>query len=153
MGRIPDKLCARRHAETGKAGRHQKIGGHTLKKHVAKTDEELLARLAQRHDARAATSFYSVEQAGNVISAALQAHRFNILRWANTRSIEKPLEITWDADTEVGYGFRRGNQIKKNSSLVNLTQTYFGQDRESFGETIEEVVKRYCDNGENATRW
>ncbi|ARJ44288.1 hypothetical protein B1H58_13260 [Pantoea alhagi] len=36
---------------------------------------------------------------------------------------------------------------------MSLTQTYFGQDRDLFGETIEEVVQSYCDNGENATRW
>ncbi|GLR10898.1 hypothetical protein GCM10007905_36180 [Mixta theicola] len=40
-----------------------RIGGHTLKKHIAKTDEDLLARLAQSRDARSATSFHSVEQA------------------------------------------------------------------------------------------
>lgn len=42
---------------------------------------------------------------------------------------------------------------RKNASLITLTQTYFGQDRDIFGETIEEVVQSYCDNGENATRW
>ncbi|GLR10900.1 hypothetical protein COO59_20430 [Mixta theicola] len=36
---------------------------------------------------------------------------------------------------------------------MTLTQTYFGQDRDIFGETIEEVVDSYCENGENATRW
>lgn len=42
---------------------------------------------------------------------------------------------------------------KKYSSLISLTQTYFGQDRDIFGETIEEVVESYCENGENAARW
>ena len=34
----------------------RKIGGHTLKKHIAKTDEERLARLAQSRNAHSATS-------------------------------------------------------------------------------------------------
>lgn len=42
---------------------------------------------------------------------------------------------------------------RKNASLITLTQTYFGQDRDIIGETIEEVVKSYRENGENATRW
>ncbi|MDU4289589.1 contact-dependent growth inhibition system immunity protein [Mixta calida] len=36
---------------------------------------------------------------------------------------------------------------RKNASLITLTQTYFGQDRDIFGETIEEVVKSYRENG------
>lgn len=42
---------------------------------------------------------------------------------------------------------------RKYSSLITLTQTYFGQDRDEFGETIEEVVESYCDNGKDATIW
>ncbi|ARJ42897.1 hypothetical protein B1H58_13265 [Pantoea alhagi] len=97
-----------------------RIGGHTLKKHISKTDEELLARLAQSRDTRAATSFYSVEQAEKAISAALRANRFKILHWANTGKIEKTLDITWNAGTTVGYGFRQGSQIKCTISHVRI---------------------------------
>lgn len=97
-----------------------RIGGHTLKKHIAKTDELLLARLAQSANIRSATSFYSVEEAEKFISAALRANRLNILRWANTGRIERPLELTWNAGTKVGYGFRQGSQIKHSVTHVRI---------------------------------
>lgn len=108
----------------------KKIGGHTIRKHVAKTDEELLARLAHSRDARSATSFHSVEQAEKFVSAALRANRIKIIRWANTGRIEKPLEITWDAGTTVGYGFRKGSQVKWAVSRVRVVlkgQEYLGK--------------------------
>lgn len=42
---------------------------------------------------------------------------------------------------------------RKYSSLITLTQTYFGQDFDEFGETIEEIVGSYCDNGKDAKMW
>ncbi|ARJ43161.1 hypothetical protein B1H58_14735 [Pantoea alhagi] len=90
----------------------KKIGGHTIRKHVAKTDEELLARLAQSPGLKAATTFESLQQAEKVITAALRANRFKIIRWANTTRGDNTLEIFWDAGTKVGYGFRQGSKIK-----------------------------------------
>ncbi|MDU4093342.1 MAG: contact-dependent growth inhibition system immunity protein [Pantoea sp.] len=42
---------------------------------------------------------------------------------------------------------------RRYSSLISLTQTYFGQDHDEFGKSIEEIVESYCDNGKNATIW
>lgn len=120
-------------AGTLKLAEHEgvkKIGGHTIRKHIAKTDEELLARLAHSRDARSATSFHSVEQAEKFVSAALRANRIKIIRWSNTGRIEKPLEITWDAGTTVGYRFRKGSQVKWAVSRVRVVlkgQEYLGK--------------------------
>ncbi|WP_418304155.1 RNase A-like domain-containing protein [Pantoea alhagi] len=83
-----------------------------MRKHVAKTDEELLARLAQSPDLKAATIFESLQQAEKFISAGLRANRFKIIRWANFGTNKKDLVIIWDAGTKVGYGFRQGSKIK-----------------------------------------
>ncbi|GLR10894.1 RNase A-like domain-containing protein [Mixta theicola] len=102
-------------AGTLKLAEHEgvkKIGGHTIKKHVAITDEKLLARLAQSPGLPAATSFYSLEQAERFISAGLRAKRLEIIRWANTARSKEALAITWYAGTKIGYGFRQGSKIK-----------------------------------------
>ncbi|ARJ43159.1 hypothetical protein B1H58_14720 [Pantoea alhagi] len=108
-----------------------RIGGHTLKKHIAKTDEELLARLAQSTGLDAATSFESVQQAEKVITAALRANRFKIIRWANSvRGEQEALVITWNAGTKVGYGFRRGSKIKwpvNHVRVVLVCKEYLGK--------------------------
>ncbi|GLR10552.1 hypothetical protein COO59_19390 [Mixta theicola] len=110
-------------AGTLKLAEHEgirKIGGHTLKKHIAKTDEELLARLAQSPGLDAATSFSSVQQAERYISAGLRANRLKIIHWANTALGEKALEFTWNAGTKVGYGFRQGSQSRWTVSHVRI---------------------------------
>lgn len=110
-------------AGTLKLAEHEgikKIGGHTLKKHIAISDEELLARLARSQDLDAATSFYNVQQAEKFISAGLRAKRLEIIRWANTARGEKALELTWDAGTTVGYGIRQGSRIRQPVSHVRI---------------------------------
>lgn len=100
------------------------IGGHTLKKHIAKTDEELLARLAQSPGLPAATSFENVQQAEKYISAGLRAKRLEIVRWANTARRKEALVITWHAGTKVGYGFRQGSKIKWPVNHVRIVLVY-----------------------------
>lgn len=98
----------------------KKIGGHTIRKHVAKTDEERLARLAQNPNLKAATSFESLQHAEKFITAALRANRFKIIRWANTQRSREALAITWHAGTKTGYGFRQGSQIKWPATHVRI---------------------------------
>ena len=120
-------------AGTLKLAEHEgirKIGGHTLKKHVAKTDEELLARLAQTPGLKTVTSFESVQQAEKFISRALRSHRLKIIRWANIGTGKKDLVIIWDAGTKVGYGFRQGSKIKSPVNHVKIVlklQEYRGK--------------------------
>lgn len=110
-------------AGTLKLAEHEgikKIGGHTIRKHVAISDEALLARLRQSPGLPAATSFYNVQQAERFISAALRSNRLKIIHWANTGRIAKPLELTWDAGTTVGYGFRQGSRNSVPVSRVRV---------------------------------
>ena len=59
------------------------VGGHTLAKHIAKTDAELAARLAAGQ-APAVSTFLSVAEAEQVISANMRANRAAIIAWAKT---------------------------------------------------------------------
>lgn len=98
-----------------------KAGGHTVAKHVAIPEEELLARLARSPQMQSTSSFYKLEQAEKVISAGLKANRLKILHWANlSRNSENILEITYKSGSAVGYGFRQGNQTKETLYLVRI---------------------------------
>lgn len=106
-----------------------KIGGHTLAKHIAIPEEDLLARLARSPHMRSVSSFYSVQQAEQVISNALKANRLKIIYWANSGAGAHPLELTYNAKSIVGYGIRQGINIKETTSTVRvvlLKQTYQG---------------------------
>lgn len=62
------------------------IGGHTIARHVAKTDADLLARLASSR-IPAASTFVSLQEAERAISAVVRANRTQIATWARTAAI------------------------------------------------------------------
>jgi len=98
-----------------------KAGGHTVAKHVAIPETDLLARLAKSPQMQTASSFYKLEQAEKVISAGLKANRLKILHWANlSRNSENILELTYKSGSAVGYGFRQGNQVKETLYSVRI---------------------------------
>jgi Bacterial CdiA-CT RNAse A domain len=65
-----------------------KIGGHTILKHVAKTDAELFARLAQTQKGgpKIVSTFASLEAAERAVYQTLRANRAQIAKWAHTAS-------------------------------------------------------------------
>ena len=96
-----------------------KAGGHTIAKHVNISEADLLARLAQSSKMPLASSFVNIEQAERFISAGLKANRWKIIYWAAAKS-ESILELTWQARTVVGYGFRQGNTTRLNAYAVRI---------------------------------
>ncbi|AMO49183.1 Orf24 [Enterobacter sp. FY-07] len=98
-----------------------KAGGHTILKHIAIPEDELLARLARSPQMQSTSSFYKLEQAEKVISEGLKANRLKILYWANlSRSAENFLEITYQSGSAIGYGFRQGSKAKETLYLVRI---------------------------------
>lgn len=76
------------HAGTFKIAEHEamrsvKAGGHTVAKHVAIADNDLLARLARSPQMQSVSSYYSLQHAEKAISSALKANRLKIIHWAN----------------------------------------------------------------------
>jgi Bacterial CdiA-CT RNAse A domain len=58
------------------------IGGHTLTRHVGKSDEWLMARLARDAHLHVASSYIDRETAEAAIEALLRRHRDRLNRWA-----------------------------------------------------------------------
>ncbi|WP_455821176.1 RNase A-like domain-containing protein [Pseudomonas cerasi] len=122
-------------AGTFKIAEHELVkpvraGGHTIAKHIAMSDSDLLARLARTPDLNAASSFYSATQAEKAISSALKANRLKIIYWANSGAGAKPLRLIYNSGQAVGYGFRQGRNIKETSSsvcVVLLKKEYLGK--------------------------
>lgn len=98
-----------------------KAGGHTIAKHVAIPEQEMLMRLAKSPQMESVSSFYKVEQAEKVISAGLKANRLKILHWANlSRESRHVLELTYNFGSAIGYGFRQGSQVKETLYVVRI---------------------------------
>ena len=65
------------------------LGGHTLKRHVARTDAELADRLKREPDISAASTYTDEPTARRVVAAAIDHNRGRLQAWAD-RSDPRP---------------------------------------------------------------
>jgi hypothetical protein len=89
--------------------RDEAAGGHTLARHVGRSDEELLDRLA--HERISAASTYtdraSAEQA---VGAAIAANHNRIEEWVARSGGHPNLVLDYESGTPIGRTLRRGDQ-------------------------------------------
>jgi len=83
-------------AEARTLAASERMGGHTILKHVAKTDAELIAR-----NKRAASTFNDLETAETVTARNLAAHHDEIASWLRN-PLERRLVIEGPADATEG---------------------------------------------------
>ncbi|WP_343039666.1 RNase A-like domain-containing protein, partial [Pseudomonas karstica] len=60
---------------------HEKAGGHLIKKHVGRTDEELAERFKSEPHIPASSTFRTLEEAEAIVSKSLAAHHQEILKF------------------------------------------------------------------------
>ncbi|CND45574.1 RNase A-like domain-containing protein [Yersinia pseudotuberculosis] len=107
-----------------------KGGGHTIAKHVGKSPEELLQRLARSPSMQSASTFTDLQTAEKTISRLLSSNRRVIKQWASYRSSPNVLELTHNAGSTIGFGFRQGSTVRLTTSrvrVVMLKKVYNGQ--------------------------
>ncbi|MFC3948810.1 RNase A-like domain-containing protein [Serratia entomophila] len=97
-----------------------KGGGHTIAKHVAKSPEELLGRLAKSPGLQTASTFTDLRTAEQVISRVLKFNNALIKRWAQQSASANVLELTYQAGKAIGFGYRQGSAIKLTSNSVRV---------------------------------
>ncbi|HET8666471.1 MAG TPA: RNase A-like domain-containing protein [Terriglobales bacterium] len=100
-------------------------GGHTLKRHVGRTDDELLERLSGEHIGAAST--YSDRGAAEaVVGAALVQNRDRIRRWLLRKGGHPNLVLDYDSDRPVGRTLHRGDPQAQPCSHAILVLKYDG---------------------------
>ena len=82
--------------------------GHTLKKHVGRTDQELLERLEREQDISAASSWTDRGAAEETVGRALQAEREKIENWERKGYPRSNLALHYDAERVIGRSIRHG---------------------------------------------
>jgi len=106
-----------------------RLGGHTILKHVGKTETELRARLAAERDIKAASSFTTLGQAERAISSGLHANANRIQAWARGAGTGagRFLVIVHDGGSVIGQTVPRlSNQLRQTSKIqiVLKLETY-----------------------------
>ena len=88
--------------------RDEARGGHTLRKHVGRTDDELRQRLARERDISAASTWTDGATAEETVAAALRAERGKIQNWQRRGERRPNLALHFDAGHPIGRSLVRG---------------------------------------------
>ena len=83
-------------------------GGHTLRKHVGRTDDELRQRLERERNISAASTWRDRGAAEETVAAALQAERGKIENWQRRGERRPNLALHFDVGHEIGRSLVRG---------------------------------------------
>lgn len=89
--------------------RDEERGGHTLKKHVGRTDEELRERL-RRERISAASTWTDRETAEVTVAEALRAEQRRIDSWKRRGDPRANLALHYDAGRPIGRSVQRGQE-------------------------------------------
>jgi Bacterial CdiA-CT RNAse A domain len=103
-------------------GRDEQRGGHTLARHVARTDEELRERLAQERNISAASTWTDRETAEGVVGDALEAERSRVESWMRRGYPRANLALHYNAGPVIGRSLRRGDSqtVECSSAVIVL---------------------------------
>jgi len=106
----PESQTSRResHAARHNLSVDEAMGGHTLARHIGKTDEELIERLRREPDISSASTYTNRETAERVIDAALASRTPSFQRWLARQGRRPNFVLHYDADEPIGRSIRRG---------------------------------------------
>lgn len=83
-------------------------GGHTLGRHVARTDEELRERLRNEGNISASSTWTDRETAEETVADALHAERRRINSWMRRGYPRANLALHYEAGRDIGRSLRQG---------------------------------------------
>jgi hypothetical protein len=84
--------------------------GHTLKKHVGRTDEELFERLQRERDISAASTWTDRDAAEETVGRALQTEREKVENWERRGYPRSNLALHFNAGKVIGRSIRQGEK-------------------------------------------
>jgi hypothetical protein len=102
--------------------RDEQSGGHTLSRHVARTDDELRERLARERNISAASTWTDRATAEAVVGEALAAERGSVESWTGRGFPRANLALHYNARRVIGRSLRRGDSqtVECSSAVIVL---------------------------------
>ena len=88
--------------------RDEERGGHTLRKHVGRSDDQLRERLQHERNISAASTWTDRVAAEETVGAALREERGKIEKWEERGERRPNLALHFDAGHEIGRSLVRG---------------------------------------------
>lgn len=87
--------------------RDENRGGHTLSRHVARTDDQLAERLRKERNISAASTWTNRDIAEETVTAGLRAEHGRIASWMRRGERRPNLALHYDAGRPIGRSLRR----------------------------------------------
>lgn len=85
------------------------MGGHTLERHIGKTDQELVQRLQREPDISSASTYTDRDTAERVIGAALMSDGSAFAKWRARQGRRPNFVLHYNAHETIGRSVRRGD--------------------------------------------
>jgi hypothetical protein len=103
-------------------------GGHTIARHVGRTEAQLRARLVEQPGIPAASTFVTLEQAEQTVAAAVRANSSAIKAWAAGAGPGQTKAFSYTSATVVGQGVVRstGQLTQMKNAVVVLRKVITG---------------------------
>ncbi len=108
--------------------RDEERGGHTLDRHVARTDEQLRERLERERNISAASTWTDRETAETVVAKALAAERGRLDNWMRRGSPRANLALHYKNGRVIGRSLRRGDATAVNCTSAVIVLRADGPD-------------------------
>jgi hypothetical protein len=90
--------------------RDEAAGGHVLRKHVGRTDDELRQRLEQEPNISGASTYTDRPTAERAIGTAIARSQDRIQRWLSRSGGHPNLVLDYDSDQPIGRTMNRGDR-------------------------------------------
>lgn len=104
--------------------RDEAAGGHVLRKHVGRSDEELRDRLRRERNISGASTYTDRATAERAIGDAIGDNRDRIQRWLNRPGGHSNLVLDYDSDRPLGRTMNRGDSQSRPCSHAIIVLKY-----------------------------
>jgi hypothetical protein len=94
-------------------GHDEQLGGHTLQRHVARSDEQLVERLAREPDISAASTYTDRVAAEKTVGDALAQEKSRVESWLNRSDAHPNLALQFHGHNPIGRSIRRGEDASQ----------------------------------------
>lgn len=107
------------------------LGGHTLERHVGKTDEELAARLRREPNISAASTYTDLLTARRIVALAIARSRARVDAWA-ARTGSRPnlvLNYATPDGAPIGRSLSRGQRVSRPADRALVVLRWYERER------------------------
>ncbi len=108
--------------------RDEQRGGHTLKRHVGKSDMDLQTRLAAEPNISAASTYTDRETAEYVVGQAIQANQTRIERWLQRAGGHPNLVLDYESPHAIGRSLDRSTGAAQPCSRAVVVLKWVASD-------------------------